>query len=355
MKRCAMAILALAALLGACTTVGPGILRNGRPAYNDAILATNDEQLLQNIVRLRFVDSVGFLAVSAVTANVSIVATGSVNVGIGPSEYFQGNLVPFAGTVTTEQNPTISYVPVSGDRMMRQFLGEIPLDLAVLLINAAQDHRAAWHALFRRLNDIRNPEFIEPSAPAPDGRFEQIARLGSDLQRRGVLYWVRLAGGQSGYAMVLHSYSPANSREVAQFLDALRIAAPAREGEDVVVPVQLSVGSPQSGTIAIETRSLFNLMQIAAASIELPADLAASARAYPERGPAARDIRILSSASRPSQARVAVEYRGRWYYIDETDHAGKQWFLMLQLLSSAQMTDANPGAAPLLTIPVSRR
>lgn len=35
-----------------CAWLGPEIIRAGRPAYNDAIIATNDEQSLQNIVRL---------------------------------------------------------------------------------------------------------------------------------------------------------------------------------------------------------------------------------------------------------------------------------------------------------------
>jgi hypothetical protein len=351
--RIATASLA-AAFAAGCAWLGPEIIRSGRPAYNDAILTTNDEQLLQNIVRLRFGDSVGFLTVSSVTANVSFRSSSTAQLGLGgPSSNYQGNLVPFAATVTAEQNPTISYTPVSGDSLVRQFAAEIPLDLAILMLNFAHSPSDAWLAIIRRVNNLRNPDFPEPPVLVTDLRFEEIAALAGLLQRRGTLYWVRLAGAQTGYAIVLHSYSPHDSREVARLLDLLGIAQPAREGDDVVVPVRLSVGSPDPGAIALETRSLLDLMRLAAASIELEGEAAAGALRFPARGPAARAVRIHTATERPALARVAVEYRGRWYFVADDDNFSKQWFSMLQLLAGSQTPGA--GVGPVLTVPVSGR
>ena len=175
-------LLLEAVLLSGCSRVGPEIIRAGRPAYNDAILQTSDEQLLQNIVRLRFGDSIGFLMVSSVTANVSVSATGKVEAGAGPSSNYSGNLVPLSGSLTTEENPTISYIPVSGDRMLRQLLSETPLELAISLINNAQQRQQAWRVLVRRINHFRNPDFIDPPAVDTDPQFYEIVRLCSTLQ-----------------------------------------------------------------------------------------------------------------------------------------------------------------------------
>ncbi|MGH8619739.1 MAG: hypothetical protein ACREUW_18780 [Burkholderiales bacterium] len=352
----AVAAAGMAAGLAGCSGLGPDIIRSGRPAYNDAILQTNDEQLLQNIVRLRFGDSLGFLTVSSVTANVSVSASGSVQAGIGTASNYAGNLVPFTGTVTTEQNPTISYQPVSGDRVLRQLMNETPLDIAILLINAAHDHKEAWRAIVRRVNNLRNPDFIDPPALVADPRFDEVITLASVLQRRGSLYWVRLTGAQTGYAIVLHTYSPTSTREARRLLELLNVTQPVREGDDVVVPVLLSAGMPTSGAIAIETRSLFNLMQLAAARIDLPDGLAANSVKYPHPGPGARGIHIHVAATRPApaQTRVAVEFRGSWYYIDQADESSKHWFTMLQLLASAQVPDTSV-VGPVLTIPVTGR
>ena len=349
------AALAVVAAFAGCAWLGPEIIRSGRPAYNDAILATSDEQLLQNIVRLRFGDSLGFLTVSSVTANVSLTGTAAVNLGFGPQANYQGNLVPFSGTLATEQNPTISYAPVSGDSLVRQFAAEIPLDLAILMINFSYSQADAWMTIVRRVNNLRNPDFPDPPVLVTHPRFEEIAALAGELQRQGTLYWVRLAGAQTGYAVVLHSYSPHNSREVARLLELLGITRPVREGDDVVIPVRLSVGSPDPGAIAIETRSLLDLMRLAAASIELPAEAASGAVRVRERGPAGRAIRIRVASARPAQARVAVEHRGWWYYVADDDEPSKQWFQILQLLAGAQTPGAAAGTGPVLTVPVTGR
>jgi len=351
MIRAVIAALA-AAVLCSCTWVGPEIIRTGRPAYNDAILATSDEQLLQNIVRMRFGDSVGFLTVTSVTANVTLTTSATTDLGFGQPANYAGALIPFSGTVSSEQNPTISYTPVGGDRVLRQLASETPIELAVLLINSALSHKDAWIAIVRRVNNIRNPDFVDPSAPVMEPRFEEIASLIDTLQRRGTLYWVKLGGADTGFGIVLHSYSPTNSREVARLLDLFGIAKPMHEGDDVIVPIHPSAGSPAPGTISLETRSLFDLVRLAAAGIELPKDIEGAMR-YPERGPAGKLIRIHSSAFRPAQARVTAQYRGRWYYIEQNDDYSKQWFLMLGLLASAQVPDT--GIAPLLTVPVTRR
>ena len=354
LARFAGVIAALSSLVSACSWVGPDIIRNGRPQYNDAILRTDDEQLLQNIVRMRFHDSLGFLTVSSITANVSVTTTGAVNLGFGPTSNFAGNLVPFTGTVTSEQNPTISYTPVSGDHILKQFAAEVPIDRTILMINSAHDPRQAWRALLRRINDLRNPDFPQPPDLVADARFEEVVELAHLLKRHGTLYFVQLAGAKTGYAIVLHSYSPHNSRQVARLLDLLKVTRPAREGDDVVIPVQLSIGAPGPDAISIETRSVLDLFRLAAASVEVPPDARGAAAALTP-GPAAAGLRIRSAAAAPGDARVAAQYRGYWYYIDGDDDTSKQWFAMLQLLTSAQLPDTAAGTAPLLTISVTGR
>jgi len=350
------AVCVVAAVFSGCASVGPDNLRNGRLPYNDAILATSDEQLLQNIVRLRFDDSVGFLTVSSITANISVKASGLANVVVGtPGAYGPGNAIPFVGSVSTEQNPTVTYTPVTGDRLMRQFMGETPVDLAILLMNSSLNQGQLWKTLVRRVNQIGNPEFLEPPAIEADVRFTEITALISELHRKGSLHWVRLAGAQTGHALTLHSYSPARSREVARLLELLGVRGPAREGADVIMPIEFSVGVPTPGSISIETRSLLQLMQLAAAGIALPAELEPTSRSFPPTGPAGRDIRIQSSATRPANTRLATEYGNRWYYIDAADQSSKQWFFTLQLLSNAQLPDKSLGLTPLLTIPSSGR
>ena len=347
-------LLAVAAALPACAWFGPEVIRSGRPAYNDAILATNDEQLLKNIVRTRYGDGLGFLTVSSVTANVTLSAGGAVNLGFGSSAAYQSNLVPFAGTVSSEQNPTIAFSPVSGDRVLRQMAGETPLDLAILSMRAAHSQKQAFTWLVRRVNDIRNHDFLEPPGTAVDPRFDEVTALIGVLHDRGCLYWARLQGTAPGFGFVLHNYRETAAAEAARLMDVLQIPRPAREGDDVIVPVVLAAGAPDAGSVALETRSLRGMMRLAAAAIELPPDTPGAMR-FPVRGPGASGIRIRTASERPAGARVAVEHRDRWYYIDDADETTKQWFEMITLLFNAQVPEPVSASAPVFTIPVAGR
>ena len=57
-------------LLSGCAGVGTSAIRNGRAAYNNAMIDTNNEQLLAMIVRMRYQEPSGLLTVESITANV---------------------------------------------------------------------------------------------------------------------------------------------------------------------------------------------------------------------------------------------------------------------------------------------
>ena len=65
-------ILVLALVTQGCALIGPGVIRGGRSAYNDTIVATNNQQLLAMIVRTRYRESSGLLAVSSIFCTISI-------------------------------------------------------------------------------------------------------------------------------------------------------------------------------------------------------------------------------------------------------------------------------------------
>lgn len=354
-RRCRRALAGLAVvLLNGCAWVGPEIVRSGRPAYNDAILNTSDAQLLQNVVRSRYMDSIGFLNVAAVTSNVTVTASGTLNAGLGPSGNYAGNLVPLAATLGTEQNPTISFVPVSGDHLLRQFAAPVPLERAILLIGSTHEPQLAWRMLVRRINDLRSPDFPEPPAVVTDPRHEEFVALASQLQRSGSLYWARLAGAQSGFAMVLHGYSPHSTREAHRLLHLAGIRQPEREGDDLVVPVQAALGAPPPNTLVLQTRTVLDLMRIAAAAVDLPPD-SVGAMPVSAPGPAGAGLRIRVAGAEPAHARVATQYRGRWYWVADDDLVSKQWFTLMRLVVDSQLPDHSLGGMPTLTIPVAGR
>ena len=178
----------------------------------------------------------------------------------------------------------------------------------------------------------------------------EVVGLASRLQRRGVLHWVR---AESDYAVLLHGYAPGSTEDVARLLTLLKADMPSHEGEDILIPLQLSVGGWHTGALTVGTRSLFELIRIAAAAVEVPKDVTGAMR-LPAPGPAGRFLRIRSSTAQPTEARVATQYNARWYYIARDDEASKVWFTMLQFLAGSHIPELARGG-PILTIPVTGR
>ena len=124
--------------LTACNVIGPAGIRSGRGAYSSAINATNDQQTLRSIVKIRYGETWSMLAVSSVTANMKFASRAGFDIGVGPDQNYAGNLVPLSGSVVFEENPTISYTPLDGGEFVRELLSPVPLRLYLLLIESGE-------------------------------------------------------------------------------------------------------------------------------------------------------------------------------------------------------------------------
>ena len=68
--------------VSACNTVGPKGLKSGAVAYNQAVAQTKDEQMLLNLVRLRYRDATTFLVVNSISAQYVFSADGGASIGV---------------------------------------------------------------------------------------------------------------------------------------------------------------------------------------------------------------------------------------------------------------------------------
>lgn len=355
-SRRGLSILVLVALLAGCTVVGPSALRNGRLAYNEAITDTNNQQLLMAVVRNRYDETASLLAVASVTANVSVTATTGIELGLGDSDNYEGNIVPFSAGAVYEENPTISYVPVAGARYAKQLFSPVSVAVLAELTGSLVDPGYVYAALVAGANGLRNPDFLR-AAEAADPRFERFVDLMTSLTQAQRLHWIAEAGQAQTHAIVIDRDAPAFAAEAAELLTLLGLPLPADSGSQVVVPVMLALDGRDSGGIGFVTRSVADLVEILSAAIEVPeADRRRGvAGPYPPAGLAGEGLHVRYSEDRPAGAAVVVPYRDGWYYIDETDRATKRFFRLLSALWSVSIAEGTThAAAPVLTVPVSR-
>src|SRR6516162_2118572 len=111
--RLLLRVVVLAALgSGAGGCIGPKAVRYTRLRYNDVVRTTNDEQLLINIVRLRYADSPVFIDLPNITSQFEAASRGNYLGGTG--NQFGGHTNLGFGELTLRDTPTLSYHPREG-------------------------------------------------------------------------------------------------------------------------------------------------------------------------------------------------------------------------------------------------
>jgi len=341
-----------------CGWLGPAAVRSGRYAYNQAIIATDSEQLLGTIVRIRYGEPTGLLAVTSITSNLQVRADAGANFGIGPRSNYAGNLVPLAAGLGYEENPTISYTPVQGAKYLRTMLSPLPIDLTVLLLGAMAKSPQVMTLLVEGVNGIRNPDFLADATDTADPRFGRIVELFAALDRDGHVAWTPGSGDPATVALHFAGEGAGYAQRVRELYALLGLAAPRMRDGAVTLPVVPGFERRDGAVLRLDTRSLWDILTIAAAAVEVPAEDVESglAERLPPPGAAGRSIRISRSEHCPDRAMIAVEERGYWYSIDATDQASKLTFRILETLVSVQMAETveSRKSAPVLTVPVSR-
>ena len=341
-------------LLGPRATLGPGSIVRGRGLYNQVISDTNNQQTLELIVRARYGEPSGLLSVASVTANLRTTATANSQFGVGPSANYQGNIVPLSLGLAYEENPTIAYTPVQGERYAKSILSPIGLDTMVLLLSMERAPHQLLAILIKQVNGLQNPRYGPPQTRAA---FQDSTALLGRLEDAGQATWTSTAASEGAFALVIHDYA-GNRNVVRELLRRWGLPASLTQGDrNIVLPVNLAFGKATRPELNVETRSVYDLIEVAAGSVEVPPEHAALGLA--DRGldglSPPGDLRIQSSPSYPSRdVLVAVRHRGYWFYIPADDGPSKLAFRLLQMLIGMRLVEGTPQTTPTLTIPVGR-
>lgn len=348
----ALAFAGCGRLFGPKATLGPGAIVRGRALYNQVISDTNNQQTLEVIVRARYGEPLGLLTVASVTANLRTSTTAEAQFGIGADPNYRGNLTPLTIDLTYEDNPTIAYAPVQGERYVKSLLTPLGLDVMVLLLGIERAPSRLISVLVKQMNGLRNPMHGPPSDRAA---FQHAIALLARLEEAGQATWTSTEAG--GFALVIHDYAPESRDTVRDLLRGLAIPeAVARNGKPIVLPVRLGLDSVGTPALSLQTRSVYDLIEGAATAVEIPSEHAARGIAdAPIESAFQGVLRIHSSATPPGgDVVVTARHRGYWFFIAADDRPSKVAFRLLQSLIGMRLVEQTPQTMPTLTIPVAK-
>ncbi len=349
-----LVIIAALSAGSSCTTLGPSSIASGRAAYTDVITRTNDEQLLNTLVRMRYAETTTMLVVSSVTTQSEVSLGTGIQTGTGSAkDAYSGNLVPFELSGGYRDTPTISYTPLSGEHYLKQLVTPISLDLYGLLIDSSRDAEAMLRLLTRGIADMESPVQYE-SARAAD--LAQTLTLMGRLRRAGLLSFAYDAGADdriTGVALVLQRPAGRTSDDTAALMALLGKPVPEQAGAQVRLPLRMGPVTTAQDSLQLQTRSTLEMLQLASRGVDVPQSQLESGIAPPDEAASAQPfLKVHSGTSAPDDPFVAVQYRGHWFWVDSSDIPSKRGFVAMQTLLMSCLNEKE-ASRPQLSLPIN--
>ncbi len=340
--------------MAGCAQFGSHTVSPAQFNYNAAILRGWNEQLLLNLVRLRYGESPLFLEVS----NVVTGYTFSGNVGSNAAFTtdaggFDNSLKGSAGLSYTER-PTITYSPLQGENFTRRVMRPIPAEMIVLLADAGWSMKSILLCCVQEINGLRNA----PPAPGAGAYhsdefavFQRLADLIDQLQRQGQ-FSIRLGRSTADTPSLVINESRGMGETAREVRSLLQLPL-----DEPVFPLSDGrVFTP--GEVMLAGRSLIGTLQFLSQGVEAPRAHADEVYQVRDVQGRVRDpsewmgelIRVHASRLKPNRAFVSVAYRDHWFWIDRRDLHSKTTLGLLNQLFSLQTVGEKTGN-PILTIP----
>jgi hypothetical protein len=344
MKKAAWAILLLAGLSG-CASIGPTTISRDRFDYITAISDSGKSQMLLNLVKMRYGDAPVFLDMSSVINQYTV--EGSL--GFVGSSSSSGT-----GQATYTDRPTITYLPVSGDKFARGLVTPIPPPVILNLIQAGYPVDLVLRLCVHAINGIHSRYGGSLRQRAADPEFYPLVEKLQKIQHAGEIGMriQKTADQDTSIVVFKRKVSPTVEADVAEVRKILGLDPEALEFTVVYGSV-----AANDREIALLTRPMIEILIDLSSYIEIPAASLAEGRTFPSPPPELVNgepvmplIRILSSPQRPEDFFSAVPYRQDWYWIDDKDFPSKHIFSFVMFLFWFLETGTRQGA-PIITLP----
>ena len=102
--------------------------------------------------------------------------------------------------------------------------------------------------------------------------FHRVATLLAQFRELGMALWVQESGATGRYELILSHYSPGRIAEVEEFLRLLELQGNPAQESTIRIPVALGVRDGNFDGLALQTRSVAEILHNVAASIEVPGE-----------------------------------------------------------------------------------
>ncbi|MBI5761935.1 MAG: hypothetical protein HZA51_00265 [Planctomycetes bacterium] len=355
-----------------CSTLGPRTIRSDRFNYNQAGAESSKEQMLLNLVRLRYGEPLYFLEISSMLSQFSIEAAGSFSTWqndlhgvLGPKVRAAAGVDGDASEQTTfganlgyTDKPTITYRPIQGEEFSRRVMTPITPGELINLAKSGWSIDRLLSCCVQSINGISNRALHDSndSSARDTSKFERLTVLMKKFQDSGQQMFATEV--QNG-APVIMIYVPESIAGLDSELREARELLDYPPTGDLRLRITDNAYRRSPEELAIHSRSLLACLYAMTHEINVPPAHRKKTDSVVGSMPAdnaQRGAFLHVEHSRLPQADpfAQVYYNGYWFYISNDDWSSKRTFALFTYLFSLQATNAPGATAPVVAVGAGR-
>ena len=341
--------VALCAIMAACSSYGPKTMDRDQLDYGRSLGENWKAQMLNNLVKLRYVDMPVFVDVGQIVAGYSLETM--VNAGLGFNTSFLGDdtqSVGVRGRYT--DRPTITYTPKTGNDYLRSLLEPVEPRALLSLVLAGYSSELLFAWAVESINGVQNFTITGLKAQNADPEYTEFIKLFQELQDLGVIsFEIESKPGANQDMIVLYAnegMDQATQDKRKRSREILGLSPERDRFRVVYAPF-----AHQDDVLAIQTRSMLQMLVALSGFVDVPPDKASHAAPGYRIPPGdERPFRVQSGPDRPEDSFTAINYHGHWYWIENDDLQSKRVFTLMLFLTTLTSSGSDTNA-PVLTIP----
>lgn len=351
-------VLLFSSIVTGCGSIGPTTVNRDRFDYITALSESWKQQMLLNIVKLRYADVPVFMDVGQVISGYELEGTltagGTIGTGNKGAQGALGDFLNFGAGGRYLDRPTVTYAPLTGADFIKTMMTPFPPGAIMFLVEAGWPVEVLLQIGVQAINGLRNQRG-GAYAHSPDPEFVEVVRLMSRIQAAGGVGFKvqREKESEEATMMLFHTrrLTPETVKDVAEVKRLLRLNPEATD-------IQITYGADalSDKEIALHTRSGYQVLIELASFVTVPPQHVAEHRtlgsaAATQEGTAVLPpfMSIENGTERPADAFARVKYRDHWYWIDDRDFRSKRVFTFLTVLFTLSETGQKI-QQPILTI-----
>lgn len=325
-------------LLTSCLNFGATQLPPDRVSYNNSLQYSDTQQMVLNIVRLRYNDAPYFLSVNNVVSQFSF--TNSLDINLSNNSVPPPALLATGtGSTSLSESPTITYTPLQGEEYVTKLLTPVDLGVVYMLLRAGWGVNEITRIFVQHLGHMDNATLASRTTSSRLPKYKDFHQFGLTIlalqHDDNLIVTNDKISGDFAIRLTVKDFKRLTPKQ--RVILAKHHFTPATPSVWIV-----SWPTQEKQELFAQTRTVLGVFNYLSKGVDIPEEhilnhtvpmtIMKNGEYFDWRKLTIGQMRIRHSKTRPSNGQINIRYRGYWFYVADDDFQSKETLNILSII-----------------------